>query len=79
MSSGNVRVWVQTTSPVGTSNARMRPLPSATYIKPFATIGVATQRLLSRTVYDHTGRKLPTLRRLICLSGLKPVTSYVRR
>ena len=48
MSSGNVRVWIHTTSPVGTSNASTRPLPSATYMRPFATIGVGTQRLLSR-------------------------------
>ena len=57
MSCGYVRTCVQTSSPVTASSASTRPLPSATYMSPFATIGVATQRLLSRTVYAQTGRK----------------------
>ena len=69
MSCGYVRMCVQTSSPVTASNASTRPLPSAMYISPFATIGVATQRLLSRTVYAHTGRKRSTLRRLIPATG----------
>src|SRR5690606_16295494 len=67
------------TSPVTTSNAITRPLPSATYISPFATIAVATQRLLSRIVYAQTGRRARTVSRLISVSGLNAVTSYVRR
>ena len=58
MSCGYVRTWAQTSSPVTASNATTRPLPSETYMSPFATIGVATQRLLSRIVYAQTGRKL---------------------
>jgi len=55
--------------------ARRSEAGTPAYSRPFATIGVATQRLLSRIVYAHTGRKRSTLRRLISLSGLKAVTS----
>ena len=62
-------------SPDTTSKAVTCPLPSDTYISPFATTGVGTQRLLSRIDHAHTRRRSPTLPRLIWSRGLNPVTS----